>query len=139
MANRLITLSYIIIVISFLSCSENKIYYDIPPLIGKDIDEAREILKDQEDRERPFRKSISHKQDNYTIDGRILIIKFDPITRKITQIDLVYPKGYSDKSEILKIGNLKEETENYKCEVSTDDWTLSPFTSYNGVTIMPIH
>lgn len=139
MLNKLIILSYFIIVISFISCSKNKIYYNVPPFVGKDIDEARKILKDQEDKERPFSKSVSHQQDYYTIDGRILIINFDAITRKITQINLVYPKGYSDKSEILKIGNLKEQTEHYKCEVSTDDWSLSPFTSYNGVRVMPTH
>ena len=139
MTKKSIFLSYLIIAITIISCSQNKVYYDIPSLIGKNIDQAREVLKNQEDKEKPFIKSFSDQQDYYEINGRTLLINFNPKTRKVTQISLVYPKGYRNKSDILKIGNLQENAAHYKCEISTDDWSLSPFTCYNGVRIVPKH
>ena len=131
--------SYFILIITFLSCSKKpKTYFNIPLLIGKNIDETRKILnlKTQKD---PSDTSITHWDDYYEVEGRILMINYNPKTRKIGEISLIYPKGYSSKNEILKAGNLQENTQSYTCEVSTDIWALSPFTSYNGIRINAIN
>lgn len=134
-----IFLACFVITLIITGCTENKIYYKIPLLIGKNIDEVRRTLKSIEDKEHPFRKSFSYDQDYYSIDGRILLVNFDPTTKEVTQISLVYPQGYSDKNDILKAGNLQEKTNHYTCEFSTDDWSISPFTSYNSIRVIPTH
>lgn len=139
MLKKLYILGYIITLVAIIGCSKSKIYYDVPILIGKNIDETRTLLQELENKENPYLKSLSFQQDHYEINGRTLLINFNPKTRKVTQLSLVYPKGYRNKDEILKAGNLQENTKNYKCEIFADDWSLSPFTSYNGVTIIPIH
>jgi hypothetical protein len=85
--------------------------------------------------DKPTDKSTTHGDDCYEIDGRILMINYNPQTRQTSEIGFIYPKGYSSKEDILKAGNLEENTKYYSCEVSEDIWSLSPFTSYSGIRI----
>lgn len=127
---------FFILALVLFGCShkEPKVYFNIPLLVGKNIDETRKILRLSQQND-PRDTSITYSNDLYKVDQHILLINYNPKTRKIYNISLIYPDGYVRKSDILKAGNLKIKDVNYRCEIDSNIWEISFQTHYNGVKI----
>jgi len=118
------------------SCKEQKppqVTFDIPALIGKNIDEVRKVLgKPLENPPDPSQPQKKHFENLYDKEGQSLLIYFYPDTRKIESFHIVSSVGYDSVKTVLKIGNL-----DFK---NTNDYWIEPgeryFTdTYNAVTI----
>lgn len=128
----------VILVSMIIGCAfkEQKIpkaVYNIPLLIGKNIDEVRTILgKPLENPPDPLKPQKEHFENLYDKEGQLLLIYFYPDTRKIESFHIVSSIGYDSVKTVLKIGKL-----DFK---NTNDYWIEPgeryFTNtYNAVTI----
>jgi len=92
--------------------------FDVPFLVGKNIDEIRQILGTPLDKDltEPTAQQIelggSEWDNSYKKDGQDLLITFDASSRKIIDFFL----DGDDKSKLLEIGNLKENASSYTIE-----------------------
>lgn len=114
-----------------------EIIFDIPALVGKNIDETRAILgKSDGGNSEPKDTSNSQWDDLYTKNNFRLYINFIPKTREIRQFLIVSQdnSGYDWYAPMLKIGNLDSCSANY-----TTDFDKSWDDDYTNVTIHPIH
>lgn len=119
-----------------------KIIYDVPSLVGKNIDEVREALgKPQAGRDEPTSEQLSlgfSEWDNqFGPDDKALLVTFNPQDRKIIDffISTDDPSGATkDKDYLLALGNLKENDPNYKIEFVKA--VIEP-TSFTGVKVIP--
>jgi hypothetical protein len=127
---------FYILLLIFASCKEPKppqVTFDIPALIGKNIDEVRKVLgKPLENPPDPLKPQKRLFENNYDKEGQSLLIYFDPNTRKIESFHIISSIGYDSIKTVLKIGNL-----DFK---NTNDYWIEPgeryFTdTYNAVTI----
>lgn len=129
-------LFYIILLIC-TSCKEPKppqVTFDIPALIGKNIDEVRKVLG--KPLENPPDPPLNSKKDYfyniYVKNGQSLLILFNPNDRKIEDFHIVSSIGYDSVKTVLKIGNLEfKNTNNYWIEPGERYFN----DTYNGVTI----
>lgn len=110
-------------IINQKSAAPNTVFtYDIPALIGKNIDQA--------DKELPMAISNTPEPPNnqsepggtkwhriYMKDKHFLIIDFNAITREVISFVL----DGDNKEKLLKIGNLKEHDAKYKVEQLNDE------------------
>lgn len=112
---------------------KSRVYFDVPSLLGKNIDETRRIL-DFEEQVDPVDDSITHWEDLYEINKHILLINYNPQTRKIDDISVIYPDGYPTKQEMLQIGNLNGDISN-RCEIDSVRFSFSSETRYNSVKV----
>ncbi|MVN20388.1 hypothetical protein [Mucilaginibacter arboris] len=126
---------YILLLIC-ASCKEPKppqVTFDIPALIGKNIDEVRIVLgRPLENPPGPSKPQKRLFENNYDKEGQSLLIYFNPNNRKIESFHIVSSVGYDSVKTVLKIGNL-----DFK---NTNDYWIEPgeryFTdTYNAVTI----
>lgn len=92
--------------------------YDIPALIGKNIDEVREVLgKPLDNPPDPSDFHKDHYENLYEKNDQKLLISFNPHTRKINFFFIVSSIEYDNIKDILKIGNLDStETKDYWVE-----------------------
>ncbi|MEI7689826.1 MAG: hypothetical protein WCI79_02580 [Candidatus Saccharibacteria bacterium] len=99
-----------------------KYSFDVPSLLGKDIDEVRLILGAPEDKtlSEPTAEQISLGADEwdntFKKDGKELLVTFSANTRKVVDffISADDPSGVTtDVQHLLDIGNLKEGASNY--------------------------
>jgi hypothetical protein len=96
--------------------------FDVPSLLGKNIDEVRLVLGTPSDKERtePTVEQIELGADTwdntFKKDGQELLITFNPITRKVIDFFIATddPSGATtDKQHLLEIGNLTDNNPNY--------------------------
>lgn len=96
-----------------------KYIYDVPSLIGKNIDEIRTILGEPADKEfiEPTQEQISlgatqwtntFKKDEYELQ-----VTFNPSSRKIIDFFVSPSSGYADKNKLMEVSNTKENASNY--------------------------
>lgn len=127
-----------IVLLLYTSCNfreqkSPKAVYDIPYLLGKNIDEVRKVLgKPLENPPDPSKPQKRLFENNYDKEGQSLLIYFDPTTRKIESFHIVSSIGYDSVKTVLKIGNL-----DFK---NTNDYWIEPgeryfADTYNAVTI----
>jgi len=91
--------------------------YDIPALIGKNIDQADKELPVVINKESESSSGGAERHRIYMIDKQILIISFNFNTREV--IDFVLDGD--NKEKLLEAGNLKENDAKYKVEQLDDE------------------
>jgi hypothetical protein len=107
--------------------------FDITVLIGKNIDEVRKVLgKPLENPPDPLKPQKRLFENLYDKQGQLLLIYFDPNTRKIESFHIVSSIGYDSIKDVLKVGNL-----DFK---NTNEYWIEPgeryfSNTYNGFTI----
>lgn len=110
--------------------------FDIPALLGKNMDEIRKMFgqpldKDMAEPTAEQSKGGSGEWDNsYKKDGQELLITFNFKTRKV--ID--YFLSGDDKTKLLKAGNLNENDPRYTIEPVKQ---LKNPTAITGIKIVP--
>lgn len=129
-----------------------KVVFDIPPLIGKDIDQINSIMdtlntkgvtdlllkKSRLNKDEPLNSSEKHWSKNYAKDGYILSVNYNPQTREVYSFLIVSKDRDFDKFwDILKIGNLNSYGANYTTETDTASWSWSHKKKYYDVTVYP--
>ena len=118
-----------------------KAVYDVPSLIGKNIDEIRKVLGKPSDKEiEPTKLQMKMKFDSwdnsFEKDGRTLLVTFNPQNRQVVDffIETTDPSGStSDYSELLKICNLTNDNPKYSIEPVQ---TIKDNTKYTGIKIV---
>ncbi|MCX6812781.1 MAG: hypothetical protein NTW79_04190 [Candidatus Berkelbacteria bacterium] len=120
-----------------------KFIFDVPSLVGKNIDEVRTVLGSPADKTmtEPTKEQLSlgaAEWDNtFQKDGNDLLVTFDPTTRKIIDFFISTDDASGktqDKNHLLEMGNLKENASNYKVDYVK---TLKDSTSFTGVKATP--
>lgn len=91
--------------------------FDIPTLVGKNIDEVRKMLGQPSDADpEPNQQQIDLGTDewynSYKKDGVELTVTFNPKTRKITDFFL----SGDNRAKLILQGNLKENQSTYRIE-----------------------
>ena len=116
--------------------------FDIPSLIGKNIDE---IKKDLDSYKKKFLEPTSDQiklgvkewEVEFEKDGKSLLVTYDTATKRVKDffISSDDPSGKTkDKNHLLELGNLKENDSRYKIEFVK---TLKDPSSFTGVKISP--
>ena len=106
-----------------------QVTFDIPSLIGKNIDQVRNVLGKSED---PSRPNVEGYTNHYHKNGQHLLIDFDPHTRRIHRLSIHSDIPYDNLEDVMKIGNLDSiETMNYIIEPG-----YSFLRSYNSIEVL---
>jgi len=128
-----IILVFVVLGCTFKDRKPPEVVYNIPLLLGKNIDEVREVLgKPLENPPDPSDFKKDHFENLYEKDDQKLLISFDPHTRKTKFFFIVSSIEYNDVKDILKIGNLDStETKDYWVEKRS----LSFSKAFKSVTI----
>ncbi len=130
----------ILFIIIFLtcvcSCKEQKppqVTFDVPALIGKNIDEVRKVLgKPLENPPDPSNSKEEHYDNIYKKDGQTLLISYNLNNRKISSFFIVSSTDYDNVKDLMKIGNLDSlQTMNYSAEAEHPYFT----DSFNSIKI----
>lgn len=122
--------------ILFTACKQPQAVFDIPPLVGKSIDEVREVLgKPQQEPMDRIDSLSTYFYNSYKKNSFLLNIRFNPKNRKIYHFHIISNDDDFDKLEdILKIGNLDSTSTAYSIET---DQSFNYFNNYTNVTIYP--
>ena len=118
-----------------------KVVYDVPSLIGKNIDEIRKVLGKPSDTEiEPTKLQMKMKFDSwdnsFEKDGRTLLVTFNPQNRQVVDffIETTDPSGStSDYSDLLQICNVTNDNPKYSIEPVP---TIKDNTKYTGIKIV---
>ena len=118
-----------------------KAVYDVPLLIGKNIDEIRKVLGKPSDKEiEPTKLQMKMKFDSwdnsFEKDGRTLLVTFNPQNRQVVDffIETTDPSGStSDYSELLQICNVTNDNPKYSIEPVP---TIKDNTKYTGIKVV---
>ena len=118
-----------------------KAVYDVPSLIGKNIDEIRRVLGKPSDKEiEPTKLQMKMKFDSwdngFEKDGRTLLVTFNPQNRQIVDffIETTDPSGStSDYSDLLQICNVTNDNPKYSIEPVP---AIKDKTKYTGIKIV---
>lgn len=115
--------------------------FDIPALIGNNLQEVRQILgtptvDDSEPNEK--QQDFTTWNKTWEKDGTHLMVTYNPQTLLITDffVSLGGTKSTSDTDHLLKIGNLKKNDPRYTVEFTACRNCAEP-TQYLGVTVTP--
>lgn len=117
--------------------------FDVPSLVGKNIDEIRQVLGAPADKEltEPTQQQLSlgmKEWDNtFEKDGKALLVTYDAKSRKVVDffISTDDPSGKTkDKKHLLEMGNVKDGNPEYRIEFVK---TLIDPNYYTGVKIIP--
>ncbi|MEK7143047.1 MAG: hypothetical protein AAB785_02455 [Patescibacteria group bacterium] len=117
-----------------------KYIYDIPALIGKNIDEIRAILGEPVDKEltEPTQEQISlgaKEWDNtFKKDDFDLLVTFNISSRKIVDFFVDTSSKYPDKNKLMEVTNTKENANNYTIESVKE---LKNSSNITGIKIIP--
>ena len=115
--------------------------YDVPSLIGKNIDEIRTILGKPSDNEiepskLQMKMGFDSWENSFEKDGRTLLVTFNPQNREVVDffIETNDPSGStSDYSNLLQICNLTNGESNYSIEPVP---TIKDNSQYTGIRIV---
>lgn len=116
--------------------------FDVPSLIGKNVDEVREILgqpadKDVEPNQAQLNLGTKEWYNTFKKDDKELLVTFTPKDRKIIDffISSYDPSGATkDKKHLLEMGNLKENDPKYAIEFVK---VLKDPSSFTGIKVIP--
>lgn len=146
----------IIAIIFFASCDSSispqvnknpvrtdiKVVFDVPALIGKDIDQIRKVLGKPSDKE--IEPSKLQKKNNFNTwdnsfekDGKTLLVTYNPKNRKVTDffINSDDPSGASENyADLLIICNVTRNYAKYSIEPVHEN--IDP-SRYTGIKIVP--
>lgn len=119
------------------------VVYDVPALVGKNVDEVREVLgPPNKDDSEPTTLQLETPGFNwwsksYIKDGYELLISYDPKNRKIIDLFIGTKEETGltkDQAHLLAIGNLKENDLNYTIEFVK---ALKDPSSFTGIKVIP--
>lgn len=126
---------FFLLTVILLSCSQPKVVYDIPPLIGKNIDEVVKIINEGKPYDfdtlyTSINKHFTHSKGSYILD-----ISYNNSTRKINKFLIVsQDESFRNYKDILRIGNLDSISKKYYVKT---DMSFSYFNTYSNITIYP--
>jgi len=119
-----------------------KVIFDVPTLIGKNMDQVRKLLGKPSDKE--IEPSKLQKKNNFDTwdnsfekDGKTLLVTYNPQNRKVTDffISSTDPSGASDNyAELLSICNVNRDNAKYSIEPVP---AIKDQTKYTGIKIIP--
>lgn len=117
-----------------------KTVFDVPSLIGKNIDEVRKILGKPTDKEidpskAQLKMDLDSWDNNFEKDGYSLLVTYNPQNRKVIDffISTKDPSGItSDYSDLLKVCNITNDNTKYTVEPVP---TIKDDTKYTGIKI----
>lgn len=124
----------------------DRVYFDVPSLIGKDIDEITKKLGTPKNQFSPNSEQISmgvtEADKEYSMNDANLMITYNVENKKVKEffISLSNSEGYTDDKEyLLYVGKLKENDISYKTEfIQVLSPKLNPNRDkYTGVVITP--
>lgn len=146
--NSLKPVKYIfyILFLIFTSCSEPKPSqvtfpkppqgtFDVPALIGKNIDEVRKVLgkPTESDPDPPRHKEKGNYSCFYDRDNQTLGISYNPYTRRIKSFQIVSSEEYDNVNDLLKLGNLHSmENLDYRIEIEHPIFTRN----FRSITVI---
>lgn len=140
--NSLKPVKYLLYVLLLIgaSCSQPKapqVTFDIPALIGKNIDEVRKVLGKPSspiaNRIEPSNPKEETFSNDYEKNGVYISFEFNTKSRRISRIKLISPEEYDKLEDVMKIGNLTlKETDSYWLE-SFDPFAGTP--PFDGIEI----
>lgn len=117
-----------------------KYVFDVPSLVGKNIDEVKAVLGSPADKE-PTQQQMSLGIDEWSLtfkkDGKELLVTYNPKTKKIIDffISTDDPSGKTkDRNHLMELGNLKETDPKYKLEFVK---AIKDSSTYTGVKVIP--
>ncbi len=150
------SLQFIAVVILLTSCGSSnsteptstgiakakvKVVFNVPSLIGKNIDEIRKVLGKPSDKEiEPTKLQMKMKFDSwdnsFEKDEHTLLVTSNPQNRQVIDffIGTADPSGStSDYTDLLQICNIVSDNSNYSVEPVP---TLKDNTKYTGIKIV---
>lgn len=94
-----------------------QVFFDIPTLVGKSIDQVRETLGTPQDRtieptELQLDVGIHEWSNEYTNGGQDLLVTFDARTRRVVDFFL----DGTDQAALMRRGNLDQQSRVYRVE-----------------------
>jgi hypothetical protein len=106
------------------SCKEQKppqVTFDVPALIGKNIDEIRKVLGKPSsplaNRIEPSNPKEETFENDFEKNGEVLTAYFNTKTRKISRLSIFPSEDYDNLEDIMRIGNLDAiKTQKYYIE-----------------------
>lgn len=103
---------------SFKEPKPPQVTFDVPALIGKNIDEIRKVLgKPLYDEIEPSNPKEETFENDFKKNGETLIVYFSPNSRRISELTLISSEEYDRLEDVMKIGNLtSKETDSYWVE-----------------------
>ena len=129
--NVLYSLAVLFLLISCETTTKNtpqidvKMVFDVPSLIGKNIDEIRQVIGMPSDGEQieptkqQMKMSFEYWDNSFEKDGKTLLITFNPQNRKVKEffISTNDPSGATeDYSDLLLICNVTKNSPEYRVE-----------------------
>ncbi len=105
--------------------------FDVPSLVGKNIDEVRQVLGQPTEAQKSL-GGFNEWDNTFKKDNEELLVTFNYQTRKI--IDFFISTTNQDKNRLLQIGNLKENSPDYKIEYVK---AIKDPSKITGVKIIP--
>ena len=118
-----------------------KAVFNVPDLIGNNIDQLRVVLGNPIDNDpEPTKLQMKMKfkvwDNSFERSGQILLVTYNPQNRKVIDFFINSPDGgvVSDFSGLLKIGNVSMENAAYYIEPVK---ALKDPTKFTGIKIVP--
>lgn len=113
--------------------------FDVPSLIGKDIDEVKAVLGNPVDQEPSNMQSEATNEWSLSFkkDSNELLVTYEIKTKRIIDffIDTDDPSGKTkDKKHLLELGNLREDDTRYRVEFVK---ALTQPDYFTGVKVIP--
>lgn len=137
--NSLKPVKYIlyILLLIFTSCKEQKppqVTFDVPALIGKNIDEVRKVLgKPLYHPIEPSNPKEDTFENQFEKNGETLFVDFNPKSRRISRLSIFPSEDCDNLKDIMKIGNLDAiETPQYYLE---GRHAIFSNTAFSGIDI----
>ncbi|NTW15334.1 MAG: hypothetical protein HGA38_03115 [Candidatus Moranbacteria bacterium] len=120
--------------------------FDIPGLIGKDIDEVRAMLGTPSSFHEPTKKEISMFPEQvlmYEKDGNSLLVHYDYKTRTVAHLDFggagITEGESTNESTLLTLGNLKRDDPEYSLNFVKDPKDSSRAFSVQVIKKLPMN
>ncbi|MEX8547481.1 MAG: hypothetical protein V5804_07755 [Mucilaginibacter sp.] len=108
-----------------------QVTFDVPSLIGKNIDQVRKVLGKSDDTSPdPSRHSVDGYTNHYHKNGQHLLIDFDPHTRRIHRLSIHSDVPYDNLKDIMKVGNLDS--------IETMNYIIEPWKGFLGISFSSI-
>lgn len=118
-----------------------KLIFDIPSLLGKNIDELKKTLGAPKDGSEPtalqLQMGVGEWDNSWEKDGETLLITYDPKSRKVIDFFILGVgsiNSTTDKEHLLTVGGLKTGQQSYKVDFVKAIKDPSQFT---GVKVTP--
>ncbi|RYE13036.1 MAG: hypothetical protein EOP34_09690 [Rickettsiales bacterium] len=117
-------LFFLLLIGTICSCKEPKspqVTFDVPALIGKNIDEVRKVLGKPSspiaNRIEPSNPKEESFENDFEKNSEILTADFNTKSRRISRLSIFPSEDYNNLKDIMKIGNLDAiETPQYYIE-----------------------